>query len=125
MAITGTAMRLALALVLILAAGCASAPAGTQSILYVDVSNDMVPPSTVDVYLVPETGIERHLGTITSGRHNLRYNGLAPVGNHRLAARRTNGSTIWSSTLVLDGVTALQWSLMSNLVRITATRSND
>jgi hypothetical protein len=112
---------------LILTAGllsaCASSPEGRRTAVVIDVVNDMIPGSTITVYLVPQTGIERMLGTvIPSGRQQLRYQGLPPVGEHRLMARTTSGARIVSNTLVMDGVTGLEWNLASNLVRITSTR---
>lgn len=102
---------------------CASSPEGRRTAVLIDIVNDLIPGSTITVYLVPETGIERMLGTvIPSSRQQLRYQGLPPVGEHRLMARTTGGARIMSNTLVMDGVTGLEWNVASNLVRVTSTR---
>ena len=117
--------RIAYTLMLISAlSACAKAPPGAQSTVVIDIRNDLIPPAHVSVYLVPEAGIERLLGTVTSGRQTLQYRGLAPVGNHRLAARMTSGRAILSNVRVMDGVTGLEWVLMSNFLRVTATRNS-
>ncbi|MGH7461083.1 MAG: hypothetical protein ACREMA_08650 [Longimicrobiales bacterium] len=112
------------AVAVLLVAACASAPGGTTSVVNVHVQNDLIPPGPVTVYLVPESGIERMLGTISSGPRTLQYTGLPPVGTQRLVARTSNGRNIISSAFVIDGVVALEWSLASNLVRITETRGS-
>ena len=108
----------------LLLAACASAPAGSTSVVNIHVQNDLIPPGPVTVYLVPESGIERMLGTIASGPRTLQYKGLPPVGTQRLVARTSSGRNVVSSAFVIDGVVALEWSLSSNLVRITETRSS-
>jgi hypothetical protein len=102
---------------------CASSAEGRRTAVVIDVVNDMIPGSTITVYLVPQTGIERMLGTVIPGsRQELRYQGLPPVGEHRLMARTTGGARIVSNTIIMDGVSGLEWSLASNLVRVTSTR---
>jgi hypothetical protein len=105
-------------------AACASAPAGSGSTVNIIIENNLIPPGSVTIYLVPRGGIERLLGTVTSsGRRNLQYRGLPPVGEHRLFARTIGGQTIASNTFVMDNVVGLEWSLASNLVRVTETRN--
>ena len=109
---------------LLLMAGCAKAPPGSQAVVTINVRNDLIPPANVQIYLVPSGGIERLIGTITSGEHSLRYQGLAPVGDHYLVARAPSGRGMMSSVLTMDGVTVLSWTLSSNLLRVTATRND-
>ncbi len=120
--------RLAAAAAALLLAACASAPSGsqTQNVVNIHIQNDLIPPGPVTVYLVPESGIERMLGTITSsGQRTLQYKGLPPVGAHRLVARRLSGNNVVSNIFVMDGVLALEWSLASNFVRIVQTRNGE
>lgn len=109
---------------IVLFAACAKAPPGSQSVVTINVRNDLIPPANVQIYLVPSGGIERLVGTVTSGDHSLRYSGLAPVGDHYLVARAPSGRAMMSSVMTMDGVTALSWTLSSNLVRVTATRND-
>jgi hypothetical protein len=110
-----------LAILLALAA-CATAKPGTQSVVSISVRNDLIPPANVEIYLVPAGGIERLIGTVTSGDHSLRYTGLAPKGDYYLIARAPSGRFMRSSVLAMDDVTGLAWTLSSNLLRVTATR---
>ena len=104
-------------------AACASSPEARRTAVVIDVVNDLIPGSTLTVYLVPQAGIERMLGTVLpSGRQQLRYQGLPPVGEHRLMARTTGGGRILSNVIVMDGVNGLEWSVGTNLVRVTSTR---
>ncbi|MGH7470169.1 MAG: hypothetical protein ACRENP_19660 [Longimicrobiales bacterium] len=117
--------RIVAASALLLVAACATASPGSTSTVDIVIENNLIPPGTVTIYLVPRGGIERLLGTVTSsGRRSLQYRGLPPVGEHRLFARTISGQTISSNTFVMDGVLALEWSLASNFVRITETRMN-
>jgi hypothetical protein len=116
--------RLVVAGAALFLAACASAPAGAARTVNIVIENNLIPGGTVTVYLVPQAGIERLLGTVTSsGRQNLTYRGLPPVGEHRLVARTTSGRSIISNTFVMDGVLGLEWSLASNFVRVTATQA--
>ena len=113
-------------LVLIAAiAACATAKPGSQAVVNISVRNDLIPPANIEVYLVPAGGIERLVGTVTSGDHHLRYTGLAPVGDHYLVARAPSGRFMRSTVLTMDGVTGLSWTLSSNLLRVTATKNGE
>ncbi len=108
----------------LLVAGCASAPKGATTAVDVHIENNLIPPSMVTVYFVPEAGIERMIGTvIPSTRKVLQYKGLQPVGEYRLVARATNNSNVVSSVVVMDNVAAIEWSLATNYLQVTATRS--
>src|SRR5688572_23700953 len=92
--------------------GCASTPKGPQTAVDIYIDNNMIPPSTITLYFVPEAGIERMIGTVVSGAKKvLQYKGLQPVGEYRLVARGTNNSNVVSSVIVMDNVAAIEWSL--------------
>ena len=103
---------------------CASTSRGPTAAVDVHIENNLIPPSMVTVYFVPEAGIERMIGTVVpSTTKILQYKGLQPVGEYRLVARGTNNSNVVSSVLVMDDVAAIQWSLATNYLHVTATRS--
>lgn len=120
--------KLVLATSLLLLAGCATVPAdpdAPQETLDIRVINNLVPPVTVTIYLVPASGIERNLGEAFSSRAtDFRYSGIAPRGQYQLFARATDDRAMASTPIVLDGVQAIEWNMQYNRVTITRT-SND
>lgn len=111
---------------LALLSACASAAKGGPAVA-VTVHNNLIPPTPVSVYMVSQTGQERYLGMIVSGSaRTLRYEGLPPVGEYRLLARsETSSRRVVSNILLMDGVTALEWTLENNFVEIRATTRGD
>lgn len=107
--------------VLLLVAGCAGkGVSGPQIQLPVRVNNNLIPPATVTVYLVPQSGIEHNLGTLVgSGQHTLIYRGLPLSGTYMLVARAdTRG--MQSNPIVLDhNVSSINWDLRRNYLQIT------
>lgn len=115
-----------LAMALLLVTACASTPPdpdAPQETLDIRVNNNLVPPVTFTIYLVPASGIERSLGQAFSSRStDFRYNGMAPRGQYQLFARATDNRAMVSSPLVLDGVQAIEWNMQYNRVTITRTK---
>jgi hypothetical protein len=108
----------------LLVASCASTHTGPQTSVDVHIDNNLIPPSMITVYFVPEAGIERMIGTVVPGtRKILQYKGLRPVGEYRLVARLTNNSNVVSNVIVMDNVAVLEWSLATNYLQVVATRS--
>ena len=107
----------------LLALSCASTQKGPTTSVDVHIENNLIPPSMVTVYFVPEAGIERMIGTVVPATTKvLQYKGLQPVGEYRLVARGTNNSNVVSSVVVMDNVAAIQWSLATNYLQVTAIR---
>ena len=103
---------------------CASTQTGPQTAVDVHIDNNLIPPSMITVYFVPEAGIERMIGTVVPATKKvLQYKGLRPVGEYRLVARGTNNSNVVSNVVVMDNVAALEWSLATNYITVVATRS--
>lgn len=114
-------VRAALLAVMLAGAGCASAGSSndTQAQIRVVINNNLIPPSTTEIFLVPNSGIERSLGTISgSGLHELRYTGIKLAGENQLVARTRDSRTVFSTTLVMDGVQAIKWDLMRNYLEV-------
>lgn len=119
-------LRVCFFLIAIGAAGCASAPAdnGTQDSpvqgqLDFHIRNNLIPPATITIYLVPRSGVERELGTIFgSGEQTLRYRGLPLQGEYQLEARADTRS-LTSPILVLTKVLGVDWDLQRNYVQVT------
>jgi hypothetical protein len=119
--------KLYLLVVLLLVSSCASkqnTAQGPAETLDIRVHNNLVPPATVSVSLMPVNGIERNLGEAWSNRAtDFRYNGLAPRGQYQLVARADRRSMA-SFPIVLDGVQALEWHLQTNRVTILKTKND-
>ena len=101
---------------------CATAQnSGTQRQLEVRILNNLIPPHTMTVYLVPRSGIEYNLGdVIGSGTHVLRYRGLGLQGEYQLLARITGSNrAVASNILVMDRVRSIEWDLQRNYVEVT------
>ncbi|HUP89955.1 MAG TPA: hypothetical protein VM100_11405 [Longimicrobiales bacterium] len=86
--------------------------------LDIDVTNNLIPPGPVYVYLVPSSGIERDLGTVFGGTHRVTYRGFPLRGNYQFVAR-SGSRTIASTVLVLTNVLGLRWDLERNRIEVT------
>jgi hypothetical protein len=115
-------LRIATFLTLIVLAGCASGGghAGPQVSMPISIDNNLIPPASLTIYLVPQSGIERNLGTVVgSGHHVLHYRGLPLSGTYQLYARADNRAMA-SNPIVLDeNVTAIDWDLRRNYINLT------
>ena len=111
----------AAALVLLLLApigGCAtgsSAGDGSTSAA-VEVQNDLIPPASLTIYLVPESGVRHILGDVGPSQTRV-LNIRDPLpGQHRFMARTTSGSEIVSNPFAVSASDTLRWDLSSNIV---------
>lgn len=112
--------------VLILLAACSSAtssansgtPSGGGNSVAIRVTNDIVPPTSVTVWMVPETGSRRRLGTISpNGQQTFNFTPNLRSMDHRLMAEASGMQDAVSNPFVLEGVTSVQWDVSSALVR--------
>jgi hypothetical protein len=117
------------AFVLIATAACASGSGGgqttgtgTQRQLDIRINNNLIPPRTLTIYLVPRSGIEQNLGDlIGSGVRTLSYRGLALQGEYQLVARVVGAErAVFSNIIVMDKVRLIDWDLQRNFVEIRA-----
>ena len=92
--------------------------ATTQGQLDLDVTNNLIPPGPVYVYLVPSSGIERDLGTVFGGTHRLTYRGFPLRGNYQFVAR-SGSRTVASPVMVLTNVLTMRWDLERNRIEVT------
>ena len=90
-----------------------------QRAVNVTVVNNVIPPSPLEIYLVPRAGIERSLGRVTGGTQTLQYRGLALSGEYQLVARTLSSQTYYSPIIVLENVRAIRWDLMRNFLDIS------
>ena len=86
------------------------------------VNNNLTVPTSLTVYLVPESGVRRLLGNVTPGEsQRLAVRGALPAGRHRLMARTTSGTDLLSDPFSMSDGETVTWDLQSNIVRISGT----
>jgi hypothetical protein len=80
--------------------GCASTPNVPQTAVDVHIDNNLIPPSMITVYFVPEAGIERMIGTVVPATKKvLQYKGSglwASTGWSRAARTTATLCRTWS-----------------------------
>lgn len=110
-------------------AGCASGGGGQEDggeieSVEIQVHNNLVNPTTVSIVIVTEDGSEQVLGQVAANRSvTFSFRPSFPSNQHQLVAQPTAGAAIRSTPFTLVGVTALNWGLASNSVRMERARS--
>lgn len=114
-------LRLLVLVISLISGACATrGEPGSQSDVTVLINNNLIPPASLTIYLVPRAGIERNLGNLVgSGRHTLHYRGFPLGGEYQLIARTTGDRAFGSPVMVLDNVSRIDWDLQRNFVDIT------
>lgn len=83
------------------------------------VDNDMIPASNITVYIVPESGGRRRLGTIAgSQRSTFRYQPVTRTLQYTLLAEVVGENDRRSETFNLVNVSGIEWALSRRNVRI-------
>jgi hypothetical protein len=109
-----------------LLAACSSTPSADAgagggadpSAIQVQVTNAVVPPVSITVWMQPETGSRRRLGNIApNGQATFSYNPSATGSEHRLVAEHVGGGSTTSNPFTLTGVTRLTWQTSSPTVQ--------
>ncbi len=92
-------------------------PTGDQ--ISVQVTNDIVPGQTVVVWMVPETGSRRRLGSIPpNARGSFNYLPGARSMDHRLVAEGDGRGRETSIRFRLVGISGVRWALSDPNVRL-------
>ncbi len=117
-----------LAFVGLAAAACASSggggaadttmqPAGNT--VTIRVTNDMIPPTPITVWIAPETGSRRRLGTIEPSRQGtFTFTPGIRSMDHRLVAEPSTGNDVTTTPFTLEGVTVVRWTTSSTVVTL-------
>jgi hypothetical protein len=108
-------------LVLLVMSGCASGHRAANDVdTIIDVTNNLIPPTTVSVILQPRAGIDRNLGEVFSNRTQaLHYVGMPLQGEYQLIAEVANGRRLYSVIVVLTNATRVHWDLQRNFIDVT------
>lgn len=107
-------------------AACATAGEGTEAEaevsgdqISVQVTNDVVPSVTAVLWMVPETGSRRRLGSIPpNGRQTFSYLPTDRSLDHRLVAELAGGGRETTLQFSLVGVSGVRWDMSDRNVRV-------
>ena len=117
------ALAWAAVLLSVTVAACASTSEGSGlNQIGVEVRNDLVPSSALTIYVVPETGARRLLGSVSPAQTKMLSFQEGSVGQYRLMARTTGGREIVSNPIILADVRTLRWTLSSNILQVVEER---
>jgi hypothetical protein len=104
-------------------AACATSTEGAgMNDVGVEVRNDLVPSAALTIYVVPETGARRLLGSVSPAQTKMLSFRELSVGQYRLMARTTAGNEIVSNPIVLANAKTLRWDLSSNILTVLEER---
>lgn len=115
---------------LFVTAGCATTPetdvttsespgALTETAVSFEVENDLMPPSSLTISLVPQTGARQVLGVVQPSETTvLRFEPRVPAGPYRLVGETTSGTTITSREFVLGNAERVEWDVNLNTIRV-------
>ena len=123
-----TVLRLLSALVVLALAGCggattqAGAEAGAavapaEGQMVVRIQNNLIPPSSLTVYAVPETGVRQMLGVMQpSETKTFTLDPSLATTQYRLVAEATGGQEIASREFTFAGTSGVTWDMNLNVI---------
>ena len=95
----------------------AQAPASGQ--VGIEVNNDLIPPSEVTVWLIPENGGRRRLGSLSpNGRRTFEFASPNIGMQYTLEADVSGGQNRSSNPFLLRDVSRVQWNVSEMNVRV-------
>lgn len=98
--------------------GADTTPSAGQGVAF-QVTNDLVPPTSITVWLVPETGSRRRLGTLDpNGAQTFTYSPGDRSMDFRLQVEATDGRNVSSQPFTLQGATSVRWGPSSTVATV-------
>ena len=100
-------------------AACASASQRSADTdpLEIRVRNNLIPPTTLTISLLPAVGTRSYVGVVSpSQTKTLEYDLAVPAGQYRLLAEATDGSAMASRQFVIPSDNGVEWDLSLNQV---------
>ena len=117
----GVMRGLMLVLVAVGVAACASTSAGGEGSTTLVVNNDLIPPSVLTIYAVPETGIRTRVGTVASSETvSLNFNPSGAGLQYRFLAETVGGNDIVSNPVTFSRGATIRWDLSANIATVTS-----
>lgn len=104
------------------AAGAAPGTGGADSeSVSIRINNNLIPPSAITVYAVPQTGGRQLLGNVSpSSIQTFRYNPVGLTsGQYQILAQTTGSGEIVSREFTLVDVAAVEWDMSLNTIKLT------
>lgn len=104
------------------AAACASASqrSADPNPLEIRVRNDLMPPTSLTISLLPAEGARSFVGVLSpSETKTLELDLATPAGPYRLLAEATDGSAMASRQFMLTSDAGVEWNLSHNRIRVT------
>lgn len=86
----------------------------------VRVQNNLIPPTSLTIYAVPQTGVRQMLGVLQPSETRSFTFEPAAVGQYRLVAQATAGSEIASREFTFAGTSGVVWDMNSNMINAMA-----
>ena len=97
----------------------ASTPVAQDEAVAVRVVNNTVPPTTLEVWMVPGTGIRVQLGVVTPGDTALfTFENPPPAVQYQLMGETTAGGVLTSRSFTIAGVDTVSWNVSLNTIRM-------
>lgn len=82
------------------------------------VQNNTIPPTTLTVWAVPETGARTRLGVLRpSATETFHFEPIGAGTRYRLVAETTAGADLVSREFSLTGTAGVLWDVNANIVR--------
>ena len=83
------------------------------------VENNLIPPTSLSVYAVPEVGSRSLVGAVEPGATaTLRFNPMAGTGQFRFVAETTAGNEIASNPVTISPGATVRWDVSANIATV-------
>lgn len=106
----------------LLLAGCAAGAMGTgaQGSTALEVQNNLIPPTSLTIHIVPDIGSRRLVGTVQPGATRVvRFDPPSASGQYQFVAETTFGREIVSNPVSFRSGATVRWDLSANLAVVT------
>ncbi len=93
---------------------------GGEGSVAVEVRNNLIPPTSLSVYAVPDIGSRQLVGVVQPGAtRTLRFNPLGSGGQYQFMAETTEGRDIVSNPLTISIGATITWDVNANLATVS------
>lgn len=94
--------------------------AGGEGSTALEVRNNLIPPTSLSVYAVPDVGSRQLIGVVQPGStRTLRFDPVGAGGQFRFMAETTEGRDIVSNPLTFSSGATITWDVNANLATVS------
>lgn len=87
-----------------------------------EVQNNLIPPTALTIYLVPEIGTRRMIGSVQPGATRVvRFDPISASGQYQFVAETTFGRDIVSNPVTFRSGDSIRWDVSANLAVVTGS----